>query len=212
MPRFKTSIPGISHESRINCVSPTLPLYSTISWNGFSRLQPVLLGFSAFCFGVVCVQSSPQKNTADIDRLHFWPEHQTSSRLVLACYTGSNLQIDRTVRNLEIMWENAGIIIFVILGTPHSIWDPEVSLVPSGPSLSIGYASSLGIPSLATSHDQLLRNGGDGYLLPPQMLPQFLAKITTSELRNVGEMGFALERHSFFPFWSWSEFTISIRL
>jgi len=73
-------------------------------------------------------------------------------------------------------------------------------LVPSGPSLSIAYASSLGIPSLATSHDQLLRNGGDGYLLPPQMLPQFLAKITTSELRNVGEMGFALERLSFFPF------------
>lgn len=61
-----------------------------------------------------------------------------------------------------------------------------VSLVPSGPSLSIAYASSLGIPSLATSHDQLLRNGGDGYLLPPQMLPQFLAKITTSELRDVG--------------------------
>ena len=112
-PRFKTSIPGISHESRINCVSPTLPLYSTIGWNGFWRLQPVLLGFSAFCFGVVCVQSSPQKNTADIERLHFWPEHQKSSRLVLACYTGSNLQIDRTVRNLEIILENAGIIIFV---------------------------------------------------------------------------------------------------
>jgi hypothetical protein len=72
-------------------------------------------------------------------------------------------------------------------------------LGPSGPSLSIAYAS-LGIPSLATSHDQLLRNGGDGYLLPPQMLPQFLAKITTSELRDVGEMGFALERHSFFLF------------
>eukprot|EP00435_Cladocopium_sp_Y103_P011731 s1445_g3.t1 len=62
-----------------------------------------------------------------------------------------------------------------------------VSLVPSGPSLSTAYASSLGIPSLATSNDQLLRIGRDGYLLPSQdMLPQFLAKINTSELRNVG--------------------------